>query len=94
MPQLPIFSIIGGQVRTDLKCSACDLANERRLRTNRMEGQGANKPTYMIIGTSPGMEDDAVGHPMTGPNGRLQLDLLREAGIDVAQIYVTNCLKC
>jgi DNA polymerase-1 len=59
-----------------------------------MEGVGPKNPTYMIIGRSPGKEDDQIGSPMTGANGRLLRELLREAGIQYNDCFFTNTLRC
>lgn len=94
MPQLSLLKIVGGTIRTDLKCAACALCETKELRSNQMPGTGAYSPTYMIVGFAPGREDDRLGAPMTGANGRLLHRLLREARIDKSDCYITNCLKC
>ncbi len=94
MPQTSFFSISDGRLRTDLRCTACDLSQSPELVTNRMDGAGAARPIYMIVGVAPGKEDDRIGKPMTGANGRLLVGMLREAGIDLGTVFVTNTLRC
>ena len=48
----------------------------------------------MIIGEAPGKEEDAQGIPFVGNAGHLLDDLLMQAGIDRASVYVTNAVKC
>lgn len=94
MVQLSLLHIVGGEFRTDLSCTACPLCEAPELVTNRMAGVGAASPKYMILGHQPGAEDDRLGKPFTGSNGRLLHELLAEAGIDPSQCYLTNALKC
>lgn len=94
MPQLSLLHIVDGQFRTDLRCTSCDLCEAPQLKTNRMQGTGALQPKYMILGHQPGVEDDKIGRPLTGSNGRLLHELLIEAGIDTTECYLTNALKC
>ena len=46
----------------------------------------------MILGQSPGFEEDRNGHPFIGPSGRLLAEALEEAGLD--SFYITNTIKC
>ena len=94
MPQLSLISIVDGEYRTDLKCAACDLCSSPLLVTNCMPGTGPHNATYMIVGRSPDKGDDKIGRPMTGVNGRLLHEMLREAGINYNNCYFTNTLRC
>jgi uracil-DNA glycosylase len=47
----------------------------------------------MIVGEQPGDAEDLSGHPFVGPAGKLLDRALAEAGIDRAQVYVTNVVK-
>lgn len=95
MPQLSLVSLVGGQFRTDLKCSACDLAASPELATNCMSGAGnVRNPTYFIVGHAPGKDDDRYGRPMTGRNGVLLRELLQESGIAEEECFFSNTLRC
>jgi len=48
----------------------------------------------MLIGESPGMEEDLYGIPFVGQAGQLLDHILNKLGIDRDDIYVTNVLKC
>jgi DNA polymerase len=47
----------------------------------------------MLIGQIPGDEEDRKGRPFVGPAGRLLDRCLTDAGINRAEIYVTNTVK-
>lgn len=93
MSQISLFNLVGGQIKVQ-QCTACPLADNKLLYTNKMDGVGPLNPTFMFAGFAPGQEDDQLGKPMTGKNGRLFQDLLQEARIDFKSVYTTNCLKC
>jgi len=46
-----------------------------------------------MIGEQPGDREDLAGHPFVGPAGALLDKALAEAGIDRAEVYVTNAVK-
>ena len=47
----------------------------------------------MLIGEQPGNDEDRDGRPFVGPAGKLLDRALIEAGIDRAEVYVTNAVK-
>ena len=49
-------------------------------------------PTVMVVGQSPGRQEDYEGHPFIGPSGRELEEALRQASI--GRYYVTNAAKC
>src|SRR6266511_4384409 len=71
-------------------CKACDLWKRG---TQTVFGEGGRRSVVMFVGEQPGNEEDLTGHPFVGPAGRLLNDALEEAGIDRAQVYVTNVVK-
>jgi uracil-DNA glycosylase family 4 len=84
--------IVDGRL-VERHCSACELSYQCRLNTNRMNGEGA-PGAIMFCGKHPGKDDDSIGRPMTGPNGKIFWELLRDAGYKQGEVYVTNCIKC
>jgi uracil-DNA glycosylase len=71
-------------------CRGCDLW---KLGTQTVFGEGSAKARIMLIGEQPGDQEDRIGRPFVGPAGRL-LDLaLIAAGIDRAEVYLTNVVK-
>ena len=71
-------------------CKACDLWKGG---TQTVFGEGPRRAEVLFVGEQPGNEEDLTGHPFVGPAGRLFNDALVAAGIDRAQIYVTNIVK-
>jgi uracil-DNA glycosylase len=71
-------------------CRACDLY---RHATQAVFGEGAQKARLMLIGEEPGNDEDLQGRPFVGPAGKLLDRALEEAGIDRAEIYITNAVK-
>jgi DNA polymerase len=71
-------------------CKACDLWKRG---TQTVFGEGSRRAEILFVGEQPGNEEDLTGHPFVGPAGRLFNDALTEAGINRAQIYVTNVVK-
>jgi DNA polymerase I len=95
MSQMSLLHIDGnGNIRNDLKCTACRLADDPKLQTNCMPGVGPTNPELMFVGWAPAAEDDARGIPMTGRNGRVFRELLNEVGIDPEAVFITNMVKC
>jgi DNA polymerase len=47
----------------------------------------------MLVGETPGDQEDLAGAPFVGPAGRLLDGALADAGIDRTQTYVTNAVK-
>ena len=71
-------------------CTACDLYKRG---TQTVFGEGARHAALMLVGEQPGDAEDLSGHPFVGPAGKLLDRALAEAGIDRAQVYVTNVVK-
>ena len=47
----------------------------------------------MLVGEQPGDQEDIAGEPFVGPAGQLLRDALVEAGLDPAEVYLTNAVK-
>jgi uracil-DNA glycosylase family protein len=76
--------------REAAKCRACDLWKNA---TQTIFGEGSSKASILFIGEQPGDQEDRQGHPFVGPAGKLLDEALEQAGIDRAQVYVTNAVK-
>jgi DNA polymerase I len=95
MPQASLFHFQGDKLVTDMKCTACDLSCDPRLKTNCMSGTGPIGATFLLVGHAAGVEDDGIKEPFTGANGRLFRELLAQAGYaPLRECYFTNCCKC
>ena len=71
-------------------CRACDLW---KTATQTVFGEGPSKSRIMLVGEQPGDQEDRAGHPFVGPAGKLLDEALAEAGIDRANVYITNVVK-
>lgn len=72
-------------------CPLCKLA---RTRKNAVPGEGQLSAKIMFIGEAPGNSEDKVGRPFVGAAGRILDDLLKKAGIERSQVFITNMVKC
>jgi uracil-DNA glycosylase family protein len=71
-------------------CTACHLYQHA---TQTVFGEGPKGATLMLLGEQPGDQEDVAGKPFVGPAGKILDRALEEAGIDRAQVYVTNTVK-
>jgi len=71
-------------------CRACPLGG---CATRTVFGEGPQDARLMLVGEQPGDLEDREGRPFVGPAGQLLDDLLRAAGLDRDQLYVTNAVK-
>jgi uracil-DNA glycosylase len=68
----------------------CDLW-QRATRT--VFGEGRKNARFMLVGEQPGDVEDKAGEPFVGPAGQLLRDALADAGIPLADVYLTNAVK-
>jgi uracil-DNA glycosylase family protein len=71
-------------------CKACPLWKRG---TQTVFGEGRRGSTIMFVGEQPGDQEDRTGRPFVGPAGRELDRALAEAGLDRAEVYVTNVVK-
>lgn len=71
-------------------CTACDLW---RNATQTVFGAGPPSARLVLVGEQPGDQEDRAGVPFVGPAGRVLDDALHDAGIDRADVYLTNAVK-
>jgi len=72
------------------RCRGCDLYEDA---TQTVFGEGRKSSRTMLVGETPGDREDREGHPFVGPAGRELDKALERAGIDRADVYVTNAVK-
>ena len=72
------------------QCSACELC---AMATQPVFGEGPGAARILLVGEQPGNEEDLAGRPFVGPAGKVLMAALEEAGLDRAQIYLTNAVK-
>ena len=61
--------------------------------TQAVFGERPTSAKLVLIGEQPGNEEDLQGHPFVGPAGRELDHALEEAGLDRADVFVTNAVK-
>src|SRR6195256_3003718 len=71
-------------------CKACDLW---KLGTQTVFGEGRAAARIMMVGEQPGDKEDMQGRPFVGPAGAVLDKALTAAGIERADIYLTNIVK-
>jgi uracil-DNA glycosylase family protein len=71
-------------------CTACPLYKNA---TQTVFGEGPVRARLMLVGETPGNDEDLAGRPFVGPAGRLLDRCLEAAGIDRDAAYVTNMVK-
>jgi uracil-DNA glycosylase len=80
------------KIATDVRgCPLCKLA---RTRKNAVPGEGQTSAKIMFIGEAPGRSEDEKGKPFVGAAGRILDNLLKKAGIERSQVFITNIVKC
>jgi uracil-DNA glycosylase len=71
-------------------CRGCDLYEDA---TQTVFGEGRAKARVVVVGETPGDQEDRQGKPFVGPAGRELDRALDRAGIDRGDAYVTNAVK-
>jgi uracil-DNA glycosylase len=71
-------------------CTRCPLYKPA---TQTVFGEGPVDARIMFVGEQPGDQEDLAGRPFVGPAGQVFDRALAEAGIDRAQVYVSNAVK-
>jgi len=71
-------------------CRGCELW---RPATQVVFGAGAESARIMLVGEQPGDREDLAGDPFVGPAGRVLAEAAETAGLDLAELYVTNAVK-
>jgi DNA polymerase len=61
--------------------------------TQTVFGEGPRSARLMLVGEQPGDQEDLAGEPFVGPAGQLLRAALEEAGLDPAEVFLTNAVK-
>ena len=72
-------------------CQRCQLASGR---TQVVFGTGNPQASIMFVGEAPGFYEDRQGEPFVGAAGKLLTELLQSIGLERADIYIANVIKC
>jgi DNA polymerase len=79
---------LADEIRTCVKCPL------HESRTQAVPGDGKPTAQVMIIGEAPGRDEDGSGHPFVGAAGRFLNSVLEGTGLDRADLFITNTVKC
>lgn len=91
-PDQPAESIDLEGLATSLHdCARCRLSEKRKT---VVFGEGAPDSRIMFIGEGPGAEEDRTGRPFVGQAGQLLNRMVIAMGVQRAQTYITNVVKC
>lgn len=72
-------------------CQRCQLSKDR---TQVVFGTGNPQASIMFVGEAPGFYEDRQGEPFVGAAGKLLTELLQSIGLERADIYIANVIKC
>jgi uracil-DNA glycosylase len=89
-PFLPPRRTIASLREAAAGCRGCELYKRG---TQTVFGEGRAPARVMMVGEQPGNDEDLAGRPFVGPAGKLLDRALAEAGLDRADIYITNVVK-
>lgn len=79
---------LAGQISV---CTKCDLYKGR---TKAVPGEGPTHAEIMFIGEGPGANEDKQGRPFVGASGKFLDQLLAQAQVTRADVWITNIVKC
>lgn len=74
-----------------VRCTRCDLYLSR---TQVVPGAGDAEAGLLFVGEAPGASEDREGVPFVGASGRLLTAMLEAAGIDRAEVFIANVVRC
>jgi len=72
-------------------CTKCEL---HRSRKKAVPGEGPTHTEIMFIGEGPGFNENEQGRPFVGAAGKFLDELLQQAGVTRADVWITNVVKC
>jgi uracil-DNA glycosylase len=72
-------------------CTKCEL---HRSRKKAVPGEGPTQAEIMFIGEGPGARENEQGRPFVGASGKFLDQLLEQAGVTRADVWITNVVKC
>ncbi len=74
-------------------CGACGLL--KKCQSPKMVTDGEGRKRILIVGESPGLDEDREGKPFIGKSGRFLRDKLSGLGIDLRKdCWITNAIIC
>ncbi|GMV35122.1 MAG: uracil-DNA glycosylase [Chloroflexi bacterium] len=83
-----ILARIAGEIAVCKKCALCE------SRKRAVAGEGPADAEILFIGEGPGFHEDEQGRPFVGASGRFLDQLLEQAGLKRADVFIANVVKC
>jgi uracil-DNA glycosylase family 4 len=83
------FAALRERARACVKCP--HLASSRK---NVVFGVGSIDAQLMFVGEAPGADEDAQAEPFVGKAGQLLTKIIQATGLQRADVYIGNILKC
>lgn len=87
---VPVGADVAQLRQAAVSCQGCELWEPA---TQVVFSAGNPHAPMMLVGEQPGDQEDRRGIPFVGPAGQLLQRALAEAGVGVADVYVTNAVK-
>ncbi len=72
-------------------CTRCRLCEAR---SHTVPGEGPDGARLVCVGEGPGRTEDETGRPFVGKAGELLTKILGAIGLERAQVYICNVVKC
>jgi DNA polymerase len=72
-------------------CTNCALHTSRK---KSVPGDGPANAEIMFIGEGPGFHENEQGHPFVGASGKFLDQLLAQADLTRAEVFIANVVKC
>jgi uracil-DNA glycosylase family 4 len=72
-------------------CTKCTLHESRK---KSVPGDGPATAEIMFIGEGPGFHENEQGHPFVGASGKFLDQLLMQANVTRADVFIANVVKC
>ena len=72
-------------------CTKCALHESRK---KAVTGEGPADAEIMLIGEGPGFHENEQGRPFVGASGKFLDQLLEQAGLTRADVFIANVVKC
>lgn len=72
-------------------CTKCALHESRK---KSVPGDGPADAEIMFIGEGPGFHENEQGHPFVGASGKFLDQLLAQAEVTRADVFIANVVKC
>jgi len=78
----------------EAEIASCQLCPLYKTRRKIVPGEGNPHAEIMFIGEAPGAREDEEGRPFCGPAGKFLDQLLDSIGLQRADVFIANTLKC